>query len=78
MTSPHFPVQQGLYDPVLEKDSCGVGFVVNFKGVRSHDIIEDGLQILMQLEHRGATGADAAVGDGAGILMQLPDRRRRA
>ena len=72
MTSPHFPQQQGLYDPALEKDSCGVGFVVNIKGGKSHDIIEQGLHILMSLAHRGATGADAQVGDGAGILMQLP------
>ncbi|HKI99162.1 MAG TPA: glutamate synthase large subunit [bacterium] len=72
MTSPHFPQQQGLYDPALEKDSCGVGFVVNIKGGKSHDIIEQGLHILMSLAHRGATGADAQVGDGAGILMQMP------
>ncbi|MDH5752192.1 MAG: glutamate synthase large subunit [Deltaproteobacteria bacterium] len=66
--------QQGLYDPSLEKDSCGVGFVVNFKGVRSNDIISQGLQILESLEHRGATGDDPNVGDGAGMLLQVPDR----
>jgi glutamate synthase domain-containing protein 2/glutamate synthase domain-containing protein 1/glutamate synthase domain-containing protein 3 len=68
----HFPRKQGLYDPALEKDSCGVGFVVNIKGRRSHEIIEQGLELLVNLEHRGATGADADVGDGAGILLQLP------
>ncbi len=74
MMNPHPPEAQGLYDPALEKDSCGVGFVVNIKGVKSHDIIEQGLHILTSLAHRGATGADAKVGDGAGILMQLPHR----
>ena len=74
MTFAHFPPQQGLYDPALEKDSCGVGFVVNFKGVKSHDIIEQGLGVLTRLAHRGATGADATVGDGAGILLQMPHR----
>ena len=69
MTFAHFPPQQGLYDPALEKDSCGVGFVVNFKGVKSHDIIEQGLGVLTRLAHRGATGADATVGDGAGIFV---------
>ncbi|MDH4248719.1 MAG: glutamate synthase subunit alpha, partial [Deltaproteobacteria bacterium] len=71
--NPHAPEKQGLYDPALEKDSCGVGFVVNYKGVRSHGLIEQGLEILDNLEHRGATGADAKVGDGAGILIQIPD-----
>ncbi|MCH8883075.1 MAG: glutamate synthase large subunit [SAR324 cluster bacterium] len=70
----HYPQRQGLYDPALEKDSCGVGFVVNFKGLKSHDIVEQGLEILDNLTHRGATGADSNVGDGAGILLQLPDR----
>ncbi len=68
-----YPAKQGLYDPALEKDACGVGFVVNFKGEKSHDIIEQGLQVLVNLSHRGATGADPDVGDGAGILMQLPE-----
>ncbi|HUJ77154.1 MAG TPA: glutamate synthase subunit alpha, partial [bacterium] len=73
MATPTFPVRQGLYDPALEKDSCGVGFVVNFKGRRSHEIVEQGLQVLKNLEHRGATGADPKVGDGAGVLLQVPD-----
>ena len=77
-TSSHFfkrpPKAQGLYDPAFEKDSCGVGFVVNLKGVKSHDIVLDGLKVLENLTHRGATGADPRVGDGAGMLMQLPHR----
>ena len=73
MTHSHGPQAQGLYDPALEKDSCGVGFVVNSKGRRSHEIVAQGLQILVNLEHRGATGADPNVGDGAGILLQVPD-----
>ena len=64
---------QGLYDPRNEHDSCGVGFVVNIKGRKSHDIIQRGLQILVNLDHRGAVGADPLVGDGAGCLIQMPD-----
>jgi len=64
----------GLYDPRLEKDSCGVGFVANIKGVKSHTIVEDGLRILCNLEHRGAVGADPRMGDGAGILVQIPHK----
>src|SRR5579884_1357704 len=63
----------GLYDPRNEHDSCGVGFVVNIKGRKSHDIIRRGLQILVNLDHRGAVGADPLVGDGAGCLIQMPD-----
>src|SRR5215469_16972956 len=63
----------GLYDPRNEHDSCGVGFVVNIKGRKSHDIIARGLQILVNLDHRGAVGADPLVGDGAGCLVQTPD-----
>ncbi|MFA7666476.1 MAG: glutamate synthase-related protein [Burkholderiaceae bacterium] len=64
----------GLYDPAWEHDACGVGFVANIQGKRSHRIIEQGLQILCALDHRGAVGADALMGDGAGILIQIPDR----
>ena len=64
---------QGLYDPRNEHDACGVGFIVNIKGRKSHDIIQRGLQILVNLDHRGAVGADPLVGDGAGILIQMPD-----
>ena len=66
-------VRQGLYDPQNEHDACGVGFVVNIKGRKSHDIITQGLKILENLDHRGAVGADPLVGDGAGILIQMPD-----
>jgi glutamate synthase (NADPH/NADH) large chain len=67
------PQRQGLYDPANEHDSCGVGFVANLKGRKSHEVISDGLQILVNLDHRGAVGADPLVGDGAGILIQIPD-----
>ena len=68
-----YPQKQGLYDPFFEHDSCGVGFVVNVKGRKSHNIVRNGIQTLMNLSHRGATGSDPATGDGAGILVQLPD-----
>ncbi|MFT5181072.1 MAG: glutamate synthase (NADPH/NADH) large chain [Alphaproteobacteria bacterium] len=64
---------QGLYDPRNEHDACGVGFVANIKGRKSHEIILNGLQILVNLDHRGAVGDDPLVGDGAGCLIQLPD-----
>ena len=67
-------VRQGLYDPQNEHDSCGVGFVVNIKGRKSHDIITQGLKILENLDHRGAVGADPLMGDGAGCLIQMPDQ----
>ena len=63
-----------LLDPRNEHDACGVGFVVNIKGRKSHDIIRQGLKILVNLDHRGAVGADPLVGDGAGCLIQMPDR----
>ena len=66
-------VRQGLYDPRNEHDSCGVGFIVNIKGRKSHDIITQGLKILENLDHRGAVGADPLMGDGAGVLIQMPD-----
>jgi glutamate synthase (NADPH/NADH) large chain len=72
------PPRQGLYDPQNEHDSCGVGFVADIKGRKSHRIIEQGLEILRNLTHRGAVGADKLAGDGAGILMQLPDSFLRA
>ncbi len=68
------PVKQGLYEPITEHDSCGVGFVVDIEGKSSHQIIRDGIQILENMEHRGATGFDAETGDGAGIMVQIPDR----
>ncbi|MDQ6632534.1 MAG: glutamate synthase large subunit, partial [Verrucomicrobiota bacterium] len=68
------PPQQGLYDPRFEHDACGVGFLVNIKGQKSHQIVRDALQILLNLDHRGACGCDANTGDGAGILMQMPHK----
>ncbi|MDA0293298.1 MAG: glutamate synthase large subunit [Verrucomicrobia bacterium] len=68
------PARQGLYDPQFEHESCGVGFVANMKGVKSHQIVEQGLQILVNLEHRGACGFEENTGDGAGILLQMPDK----
>jgi glutamate synthase (NADPH/NADH) large chain len=67
------PHAEGLYDPSHEHDACGVGFVAHIKGAKSHDIVQKGLQILLNLDHRGATGADELFGDGAGILIQIPD-----
>ncbi|BFU90650.1 MAG: glutamate synthase, large subunit [Nitrospira sp.] len=72
MNIPGFPRRQGLYDPRYEKDSCGIGFVVNIKGKKSHDIVRKGLQVLENLTHRGAQGCDPCTGDGAGILLQVP------
>ncbi|TXJ13887.1 MAG: hypothetical protein E6Q28_11490, partial [Afipia sp.] len=66
------PAAEGLYDPALEKDSCGVGFIANIKGKKSHQIVSDAISILCNLEHRGAVGADPRAGDGAGILVQIP------
>ena len=68
---------QGLYDPSNEKDACGVGFVAHIKGKKSHAIVEQGLLILKNLDHRGAVGADALMGDGAGVLIQIPDQYYR-
>ncbi len=67
-----FPKKEGLYDPSLERDSCGVGFIVNIQGEKSHKIVKNGIHILKNMEHRGAAGADPNVGDGAGILSQIP------
>ncbi len=72
------PPKQGLYDPAHEHDACGVGFVANIKGVKTHKTIQQGLEILERLTHRGAVGADPKAGDGAGILIQIPDEFFRA
>ncbi|MFM8511913.1 MAG: glutamate synthase subunit alpha, partial [Betaproteobacteria bacterium] len=69
---------RGLYDPQHEHDACGVGFVAHIKGVKAHAIVGQGLKILENLDHRGAVGADALMGDGAGILIQIPDELFRA
>ncbi len=66
------PPKQGLYDPQFEHDSCGVGFVVDIAGRKSNQIVRKSLQVLMNLQHRGAKGCEANTGDGAGILMQIP------
>ena len=73
MEAPGMPQAQGLYDPQREHDACGVGFIVQLKGKRSHQIVLDGLTALANLEHRGASGSEANTGDGAGILIQVPD-----
>ncbi len=72
-----FPEAQGLYDPEYEHDACGVGFVVNINGNKSHGIIENGVKVLENLQHRGAIGGDLKTGDGAGILFQIPDEMFR-
>jgi glutamate synthase (NADPH) large chain len=74
------PSAHGLYDPAHEHDACGVGFVADIKGGKSHRIIRQGLEVLINLRHRGASGSDQNTGDGAGILVQMPDRflRREA
>ena len=74
MIYPALPKPQGLYDPRNEHDACGVGFIANIDGTKSHSIVEQGLRILTNLTHRGATGADALMGDGSGILIQIPDQ----
>src|SRR5450432_3066542 len=68
------PERQGLYDPRMEHDACGIGFVANIKGQKSHDIIVKGIQVLINLTHRGACGCDPETGDGAGVLIQIPHK----
>src|SRR5947209_7237362 len=72
MTHSAIPGKQGLYDPQYEHDSCGVGFVVDLQGRKSHTIVQSAIQVLLNLEHRGACGCEKNTGDGAGILMQVP------
>jgi len=67
------PVRQGLYDPQFEHDACGVGFIASIKGEKSHKIISQALEVLTNLDHRGAVGSEPDTGDGAGILIQTPD-----
>ena len=66
------PKKQGLYDPQFEHDACGVGFVVDIKGRKSNSVVKQGIQILKNLDHRGASGSEVNTGDGAGILLQMP------
>ena len=68
------PPRQGLYDPANEKDACGVGFVVDIKGRRSHRILEQAITVLKNLDHRGACGCEVNTGDGAGVLLQMPHK----
>ncbi|MBC2581178.1 glutamate synthase large subunit [Clostridium sp. DJ247] len=72
MNNNNFPNQQGLYHPDMEKDSCGVGFITHINGIKSNSILKQGLQILKNLKHRGAVGADPTTGDGSGIMIQIP------
>ena len=65
--------KQGLYSPEYEHDACGIGFVVNIHGKRTHQTVKDGLKILANLAHRGGEGSDENTGDGAGMLLQIPD-----
>ncbi len=69
---PGYPQKQGLYDPANESDACGIGFVVNIKGRKSHKLVRQGIEVLLHLEHRGACGCEPNTGDGAGILLQVP------
>jgi glutamate synthase (ferredoxin) len=78
MTRVASPARQGLYDPWYEHDACGVGFVVDLKNRKSHKIVTDALQVLLSLKHRGACGCEANTGDGAGLLIQMPDKFLRA
>ena len=78
MSQSTLPARQGLYDPRHEHDACGVGFIVHIKGHKSHAIVNQGLDLLTNLTHRGAVGADPYAGDGAGILIQMPDAFLRA
>ena len=68
------PLAQGLYDPAQEHDACGIGFVASIRGEKSHDIVSSGIQVLLNLAHRGACGCDAETGDGAGVLIQIPHK----
>ncbi len=68
------PPPQGLYDPAQEHDACGIGFVASIRGEKSHQVIQDGIQVLLNLAHRGACGCDSETGDGAGVLIQIPHK----
>ncbi|PCJ56898.1 MAG: glutamate synthase large subunit [Planctomycetota bacterium] len=72
MSNYGYPKKEGLYDPSFEHDACGIGCITNIKGIKSHKVVQDGIKILVNLTHRGATGYDPNTGDGAGILTQIP------
>src|SRR5262245_61646410 len=74
LVSSGLPPAQGLYDPRNEHDACGIGFVASIKGHKSHDIIVKGIQVLINLTHRGACGCDPETGDGAGVTIQVPHK----
>ena len=74
MTSIHGPGPQGLYDPRHEHDACGVGFVVDMRGRKSANIVQNAIQVLLNMQHRGACGCEVNTGDGAGILIQIPHK----
>ncbi|MFW6238251.1 MAG: hypothetical protein ACOC5A_03350, partial [Halanaerobiales bacterium] len=74
MTYNTLPEKEGLYDPRFEHDACGMGFVTSIKGKASRKIVDQALEVLQNLEHRGARGAEKNTGDGAGILLQIPDK----
>jgi glutamate synthase (NADPH) large chain len=78
MRAGSMPAKQGMYDPANEHDACGVGFVATLTGEPSHDLVDQALTVLRNQEHRGATGSDPDTGDGAGILLQVPDGFLRA
>ena len=73
MTFHKYPKAQGLYSPDFEHDACGIGMYANFKGRPSHEIVKNGLEMLCRLEHRAGRGGDGKTGDGAGIMVQIPD-----
>src|SRR5687768_5659515 len=73
-----FPKKHGLYDPAYEKDSCGVGFIANVKGVRSHSIVRDAAEALLSMDHRGACRCEKNTGDGARMLTAIPDEFMRS
>ena len=72
MTKHGLPAPQGLYDPRFEHDACGIGFVADIQGRPSHGIVEQGVEVLVNLTHRGACGCDPETGDGRGLLLQIP------
>lgn len=78
MNGDGLPLAQGLYDPSLERDGCGVGFLAAIDGKASHSVVRDSIEVLKNLLHRGAVGGDSMTGDGAGILIQIPDKFFRA
>lgn len=78
MMQPGYPEKQGLYDPQFEHDACGMGFLVHLKGEKSHQLVRNGIKALVNLNHRGACGCEVNTGDGAGVLIQIPDEFLRA